>query len=158
MATQQTKERREDPVRVFLQSAVEAKMEYKRQRRRVEELESRATRMTQTMSGMPGGGGAGMEQLWATLADEREKVLIASEEEFRKYHDVERFINKLDDPLHRIVLRLRYLDGLNWIQVQQRMYKDGHYYSERHITRLHGEALKAARWLWREQEKGGDAK
>jgi hypothetical protein len=141
-----------DPVREFLDSAVEAKVEYKRLNRRVEELESRATKMTQTMSGMPGGGGSGMELLWAALADEREKLTQAAEEEFKRYHDVESFISRIEDPVYRIILRLRYLDGLKWIPIQQRLYKDGFYYTERHITRLHGEALNAARRLWRERQ------
>lgn len=148
---QETATRYDDPAVDVLRSAREAKFEYKRLRLRVEELESRAERMTASMSGMPGGGGAGMEQLWATLADEREKMAAASEKELRRYGEAERLIKKLNDPVHRIILRLRYLSGMNWTQVHFRMHREGFCYTERHITRLHGEALKAVRRLWKEE-------
>jgi hypothetical protein len=152
MARPSTLERAADPVRAFLDSAVEARLEYKRLHRRIEELESRAKKVTAQMTGMPGGGGAGMEQLWAILADEREKEKEAVETEMRVYHEVETFIDSLPVPVHRVVCRLHYLDGLNWVQVQMRMNRDGFCYSERQITRIHGEALKSARRLWRERQ------
>lgn len=149
---QKASERKPDPARDFLSSAREAKIEYTRIRRRIAELESQATKCTASLSGMPGGGGGGgMESLWAALADERRNLTLAAEEELNRYHAVDRFIRKLDDPVHRIVLRLHYLDGFRWPQVQKEMEKEGYYYCERHITRLHGEALKEARRIWRDQ-------
>lgn len=139
-----------DPVKEFLRSALEAKLEAKRRSRRVKELESRCTKMTAAPdSGACGGGNADREVLWALLADERDKEEKALHEELAQYKAVEDFIARLDDPVHRAILRLRYLEGLGWVKLQQQLYRDGVYYSERHITRLHGAALEAARELWK---------
>ena len=150
-----------DPVKEFLRSALEAKLEAKRRSRRVKELESRCTKMTAAPdSGACGGGNADREALWALLADERSKEETALHEELSQYKDVEDFIARLDDPVHRAILRLRYLEGLGWVKLQQQLYRDGVYYSERHITRLHGAALEEARELWKQpgpwHDWGGD--
>lgn len=79
----------------------------------------------------------------------REQVTDSVREaELDQYHAVERFIARLGDPVCRTVLRLRYLEGLSWTQLQKRLYQDGLYYSERQIFRLHGAALQEARELW----------
>lgn len=144
-----------DPVRRFLTSAVEAKLEIARHKMRAEELESRCTKVTASMSGMPGGGGADAQALWAALADERTKEHEAELRETEAYHRVESFIDKLPSSTHRTILRLRYLNDMDWVKVQMQLYDAGIFYSERHIYRLHGEALESARELWRHME-GGD--
>ena len=48
-----TNELEKDPVREFLNSATEAKLEIMRHRMRAEELECRCTKVTASMSGMP---------------------------------------------------------------------------------------------------------
>ena len=145
-----------DPVREFLESAKEAKLEIARHRERVEELESRCTRMTANMSATPGGGNSDTQQLWATLAEERDKELAAEKRELEKYHAVESFINRVPDERFRAILRLRYLNVLGWIRVQMKLYESGIFYSESHIKKLHGMALESARELWR-KEHGEDA-
>lgn len=147
-----------DPVRAFLESAMEAKLEARRRSRRVARLESQCTRMTQRMSGMPFGGGAGAESTWIALAEERALECEAVKNELAKHHEVECFIGRLESVEHKTVLRLRYLEGFNWVKVQQQLYKDGISYSERHIYRIHGQALQAARELWaaEQQEENGD--
>ena len=142
-------ERRADPVREFLRSGLEARLEVRRHQRRTEELESRCTRLVAQMTGMPAGGGSGLEATWAALADERQEQRLV-QAELDQYHAVERFIARLGDPVCRTVLRLRYLEGLSWTQLQKRLYQDGLYYSERQIFRLHGAALQEARELWTE--------
>lgn len=144
-----------DSVRKFLASAMEAKLEIARHKMRAEELESRCTKVTASMSGMPGGGGADAQALWAALADERAKEREAELRETEAYHRVEEFIDKLPNSDHRAILRLRYLSGMGWVNVQMKLYDAGIFYSERHIFRLHGEALESARELWRHME-GGD--
>ena len=146
-------ERRADPVREFLRSGLEARLEVRRHQRRTAELESRCARLVAQMTGMPAGGGAGLEATWAALADERQEEQRLVEEELRKYHEVERFIARLSDPARRTILRLRYLEGLSWTQIHRRVCQEGLYYSERQIFRLHGAALKEARELWAEDEE-----
>ena len=145
-------ERRADPVREFLRSGLEARLEVRRHQRRTEELESRCTRLVAQMTGMPAGGGSGLEATWAALADERQEEQRLVQAELDQYHAVERFIARLGDPVCRTVLRLRYLEGLSWTQLQKRLYQDGLYYSERQIFRLHGAALQEARDLWPKEQ------
>ena len=51
------------------------------------------------------------------------------------------------------MLKLRYLDCLSWERVQELLSRSGVFYSDRHIYRLHGEALEAARRLWAQDNK-----
>lgn len=145
-----------DTVVAFLRSAREAKMEISRYRARVEELESRCTRMTANISAMPGGGNSDAQQLWSALADERRKTMEAERREMETYKEVEAFISKIPNPTHRAILRLRYLSGLSWVKVQMKLYESGIFYSESHIKKLHRQALGAASALWRLM-KGGEA-
>ena len=129
-------ERRADPVREFLRSGLEARLEVRRHQRRTEELESRCTRLVAQMTGMPAGGGSGLEATWAALADERQEEQRLVQAELDQYHAVERFIARLGDPVCRTVLRLRYLCGLNWKEIGEKMG-----YNERQPQRIHGSAL-----------------
>lgn len=136
-------------VRAFLHSAAEARMEYRRRQSRVDELENRSRRVTGLLGGPGGRGGRGPQALWAALADERERELAAAGAELERYRHVEELIRRLDKPIYRVVLGLRYLQYLNWKQVKQQMEREGYLYEERQIFRLHAEALAAAGQLWR---------
>lgn len=141
-------ERDYDPVRRFLESAIEAKIDAARLKRRVTELESRCQKMTAQMKANPGGGKSDIQELWALLADEVEREKAAQRAALEQYHTVEAFITRLSKPTHRAILKLRYLGGLGWVKVQQELYKQGIFYSERHISRLHNYALDEAFELW----------
>jgi hypothetical protein len=141
-----------DPVLDFLSSAIEAKLEIIRHRMRAEELESRCTKVTASMSGMPGGGNSDAQLLWSTLVDERDKERAAEKRETEVYRSVENFISEIPNKTYRAILKLRYLNGLEWVNVQMKMYEAGIFYSERHIYRLHDCAIEAARELWRTKE------
>jgi len=143
---------RED-VRDFLSSAAEARLEYRRRRERADELERRSRWVTGIAGGQIHRGGRGPEALWAALADERERELAAAGEELERYRQVEELIGRLDKPIHRVVLRMRYLRYLTWRQVREQMEREGYRYEERQIFRLHTEAVKEARRLWEERVK-----
>ena len=143
--------------RELLESVQEAKLEIARHRARAMELESRCTKMTAGMSGMPGGGGSDAQLLWSTLADYRDKEFEAEERELEAYRSVEEFISMLPSRKHRTVLRLKYLDCLSWVKVQMKMYDIGDFYSERHIYRIHDKALESAEEVWRKIRGDDDA-
>lgn len=141
-----------DPVKDFLRSAVESRLEVKRHQRRMALLESQCTRVTSSMSAAPGGGGSdhGREGLWAALADaraEEERLMKASLEQYRS---VELFIKYIPDTQHRSLLRLRYLEGMSWTRLQFALCDEGVYYSDRHLRRIHDAAIESARELWRQ--------
>jgi hypothetical protein len=149
--------------RELLESVQEAKLEIARHRARAMELESRCTKMTASMSGMPRGGGSDAQLLWSTLADYRDKEFEAEQRELEAYRSVEEFISMLPSRKHRTVLRLKYLDCLSWVKVQMKMYDIGDFYSERHIYRIHDKALESAEEVWKNlrgelnpHRKGGD--
>lgn len=145
-----------DSVRVFLSSVAEARLEARRLGFRVRRLEAQATKVTATLTGMPSGSGD-KENLLASLADMRiscEKARVQAEIQEQKVTD---FIDHLENPVSRMILKLRYCDCLDWIEkprrrtVQSEMAKAGLYYSSQHLFRLHGQALREARELYEKE-------
>lgn len=144
-----------DPVKDFLCSAVESRLDVKRHRRRIALLESQCTKITASLSAVPGGGGTehGKEGLWATLADahrEEEELVKVSLE---RYRAVEDFVEKVPDTTYRAILKLRYLEGMSWTRLQFALCDEGVYYSDRHLRRIHDAAVDAAREIWERGEK-----
>lgn len=147
----------DDPVREFLDSARFARAEFNRLSQRVKQLEAQCTSITAALSATPGGGGNDAERMWAALADESARLYPQLREAQEREHEVENFINKLEDPAHRLILKLRYLDTLSWPNVNRQLSCGGVFYSDRQIYRLHGDALAAARALWaQEREEDGE--
>ena len=142
--------KREDPVRAFLDSVREARFNEARCRRKLQEMDAQCRSMTAQMTGMPGGGSTDPHKdgAWAALADQAALLRELYDQAVRRETDVERFISRLEKDTHRILLRLKYVDLLTWNCVQERMRENGIYYSERQIYRIHGEALQEARKLW----------
>lgn len=155
-----------DPVRRFLSSVVEARAEADRQTYRLQMLEAQATRITSSLTGMPRGGGD-RENLLVALADMRDQSAEAIVEAERQVERVTAFINKLENPVSRIVLKLRYCDCLPWDSerphqkthtertVLSEIHKAGLYYEISNLYELHGKALQEARKLY-EKEFGND--
>ena len=141
-----------DPVKDFLRSAVERRIEVKRHKRRLALLESQCTQIPAPPSAAPGGGGDthGRESLWAALADAREEEARLIKAELEQYRTVELFIKYIPDTTHRTLLRLRYLEGMSWTKLQFALCDEGVYYSDRHLRRIHDAAVEEARKLWRE--------
>lgn len=142
-----------DPVKGFLASVAEARIEERRLRLRVKRLETQAMKLTASLTGMPRGNGDS-GNLLASLADMRiasEKAIVEAEKTEER---VAAFIEKLSNPTSRIILKLRYCDCLDWTDrphqrsVTSELRKAGLYYSDRHLYRLHGIALNEARELY----------
>ena len=147
---------RSDPVRCFLSSVAEARIEAQRLSFKRQRLEAQVTRITANLTGMPRGGGGDHELLLAKLADlndNSEKARLKAEQQ---EEEVARFIDRLKDSTSRIILKLRYCECLDWSDttrrrrrsVQGEMAKVGLAYSDRQIFRLHGKALNEARELY----------
>lgn len=146
-----------EQARSFLESAEEARLEVKRRRARVEELRLRCNRLVASAAGAPGRGGGDTQMLWAALADERDRETAAVLKELEQHRKVEDFIERVPEPSHRMILRRRYLTGqTNWVQVQQRLSRDGMIYSESHLKRLHSQALESAGEVWRKEVSNGE--
>lgn len=135
-------------LRAFLNSVRYARAECNRISAKVTELEAQATNITPRLTGMPRSGNADAQARWACIADETDRLYKQLQYYFDQIHKVEEFIDRIPDDRHREVLKLRYIDCLKWAQVSQRLS-----YEYRHVLRLHGEALEAARRLWAQDNK-----
>lgn len=117
----------------------QALREETRLRERIRTATARATATTPCLSltmGRSGPGdkiGAAVELLvaeQATLCDQLAATHTILEE-------ITKSISGLEDPMQREVLELRYVDGLKWWQIANRMY-----ISERWVRSLHRKALE----------------
>ena len=77
--------------------------------------------------------------------DRLQPIIDANKSKMRK---IEAAIDRLKDPLHREVLRIRYTDTtgwrpLKWRDVAMRMYGDDEEKDLHHVQRLHREALRS---------------
>ena len=134
----------------FLESAEATVLEVKRLRRRLDERKERRDQL-QTRKG------ALARRIAQRIADEQARELAVVSEELESYRRVETFVAQMPEKTHRTILRRRYLDtGKSWTEIQDDLARDGLYYSQRHLLRLHTQALEAARELWeQEREEGG---
>lgn len=96
----------------------------------------------QQLTGMPSAhGGAGQSDRIEELIDKRAKLLeryrsieIRLDEELL---EIENAIETIPDPKARKLLRLKYIDGLDWVEVCGRI---GYEWAQTH--RIHAEALR----------------
>ena len=118
---------------------------YRRLNQRIDRLleeqsrwRERALKITPTLSQAPGGGGSG-----SPIERHMDKVLEIEAEINREIdelqivrQEIRAALNQLEDESLKLLMEYRYIDGLTWEQVAEKMH-----YSWRHTCRLHGEAL-----------------
>lgn len=144
--------REEASVLNFLESAGAAALESRRLRRRLDGLGERRSQLRLRK-------GAAARRLARLLDEEQERELAAVKLELESYRKVEAFLARIPDGTYRTILRRRYLDvGLSWSEIRDRLEEDGLYYSERHIARLHTQAVEAAQTLWNREREEGEVK
>ena len=98
-----------------------------------------ATRITPTYSDVPVSGQSGDGKIPAAVEKivEQERKIDAKIAELTKLlEEIEKLLGEVRNSNYRLLLELRYLQGLTWEQIAERMR-----YSRRHIIRLHGSAL-----------------
>ena len=92
-----------------------------------------------------GGSGAydRMAEDVARISDETEQLRAAKERAEKALSEILSAIQAVPDEMQRTVLLLRYVEGLDWISISERIH-----YEERQTFILHGRALWAVRrWL-----------
>ena len=112
--------------------------------RRIARIESELTELRAMRAsisvnndGMPHGSGQSDLSGYFSELDELERKLI--DERYRRimtYKDIARRIKSLRSENEKDVMFYRYIKGLDWWEIADKMG-----YSERHITRIHGRAL-----------------
>ena len=97
-----------------------------------------AMKVTQNFSPTPGGGESGspIERPMDKVDELERKITQAIDELADIRMEIEAVLGQLEDDTLRKLMEYRYIDGLTWEQVEEKMH-----YSWRHTCRLHGEAL-----------------
>ena len=131
----------------FLESAEAAVLEGRRLQRRLEVLEARRSSLRVR-------NGAVARKLAQMIIAEREREIAVVNEELENYRRVEAFVARVPGRVNRTILRRKYLDvGKSWTEIGEELAQDGLYYSQRHLLRLHTQAVEAAGKLW-DEERG----
>ena len=86
---------------------------------RLQELQARATQVTQQTSGMPRGGGdqQKIERYVADIIDLKAIIAAKQQQCIHEQSRLERYIADIPDSLTRQIFQLRFISGLNWVQV-----------------------------------------
>lgn len=118
--------------------------EIKEQQRRLSELEALATNCTAKITGIPNGNGVSdkVANYAAQIADLKGLLDLNLKKCFYELNRLDRFISSVKDSEMRIILTLRYSQGLTWQQVAQNMGVLGDGSTER---KKHNRFLKLSR-------------
>ena len=122
-----------------LENCRSAKGEIESLRERIERIKSDRERMTQSITGMPSGKNnnqSRIEELTAKLMELEEQLADKLWQRETEIKEVEAWIETLK-PYQRNVIRLRYIEGRTWRQVQRRTHysKDGVLFINRSIIK-----------------------
>jgi len=104
----------------------------------LEEIASMKQYPSMKNDGMPrASGGSGDLSGYAAVVDAKERELKEEKESrVRSYQEIGECIDSVQSEKERDVLHYRYIKGLDWYEIAEKMN-----YSERQIHRLHGRAL-----------------
>ena len=124
-----------DPVKELLLSAKEAGYQASLAWERWQRLLANAERVTARYGeAAPGGrGDARKDAVWQAEADAYERFCAASNAAAVVDATAYALIEQLPRTVHRAILNFRYLDGLDWEEVQEHLERINLYYSERQI-------------------------
>lgn len=116
-------------------------MEHKLQRilEELEQWKSKAQKVTRAFDGVPGGGGGDLlPQCVGKIMELEEELSAQIDRMVDKRREIEGAIAAVPNPQQQEVLSLRYIEGLSWEDIAERLK-----YDVRHIRRIHGRALQA---------------
>ncbi len=93
--------------------------EIEEQQRRLEELESIATSCTANITGMPKGNGVSdkVASCVAEIIDLKGLIDLNIKKCFYELNRLNRYIESVEDSQMRMILSLRYVNGLTWQQI-----------------------------------------
>lgn len=95
------------------------KKEIKEQQRRLSELEAAATDCSAKITGLPSGKGISdkIGNYAAQIADLKALIDLNLKKCFYELNQLDRFIRGIEDSQMRVILTLRYIQGLSWQRV-----------------------------------------
>ena len=103
----------------------------------IREIRSMRASISLNNDGMPHGSSQGdLSGFAAKLTEKEEELYREGVEQVKIYRDIDWRISQLENENERDVLFYRYIKAKSWWEIAQVMG-----YTERHVTRLHGNAL-----------------
>ena len=103
----------------------------------IEEIRQMKLYPSEGNDGMPRGSSQGdLSDFAAKLTEKEEELYREGVEQVKIYRDIDWKISQLENENERDVLFYRYIKAKSWWEIAQVMG-----YTERHVTRLHGNAL-----------------
>lgn len=120
-------------------------LEVSRLQRRLEVEEARAERTTKALTLTPRGGEFRTDDVWAELADLREKYRATLAGSLALQKEIEQFVDSVPSDMSRLILRFRYIDLLRWEEIAKAVH-----YGWAQVHRLHAAALAEAESVWEE--------
>ena len=115
--------------------------------RAIEEAYDRATSCTQKLRAVHvDGGNAAYDRMAEDVikvADSTEQLKAVMGQIDQELQEILRAIDAVPDEMQKTILTLRYIEGLGWTDIQERLH-----YEERHICMIHGRGLwHVKKWL-----------
>lgn len=134
-----------------LEALEESRSQIARLRRKIQYFQTKATAATTRYGSRTGGssGSQGPVEIWNQLADLKQELQLRERRLARQEKRLSRWIDLLPKPRWRMVLRYRYLDCMEFVDVADAMTKAvGREISIHQVYRFHIQALQAAEELW----------
>lgn len=126
-----------DKKKRFLKSYLESVRRLNRIQAELAEVRSMRASISVSHDGMPHGGGQGDLSGYVAELDGLERELMKERyNRIRLYKDIAERIKAVKNSYEQDVLFYRYIKGLDWWEIAEKMQ-----YSERQIHRFHGKAL-----------------
>ncbi len=89
---------------------------------KLEKLEEVATKITQVISPVPGGGGISDKTATAAAIADCELIIESKKQQARaEYNRLVRYIASIDDSFIRSIIKYRFIDLMSWIQIANKM-------------------------------------
>lgn len=98
------------------------KREIRNDERRLRDLKDAATKITQSISGMPGSGKKSDKTAIAVEIADLETIIAANNAKcIAHYNQIMRFVAEIDDSLIRQIVKYRHIDMMKWRDIAQRI-------------------------------------
>ena len=121
--------------------------EIEEEKRKLSELEAAAAGCTAKITGLPHVSGVHdkIGDLGILIAEQRDLIDLKVRQSAIEYNRLNRYIASVDDAQMRMILSLRYVNGLSWQEIAANMGQDGDGSTQRkkHDKFLHQLSLKS---------------
>ena len=131
-----------------LEAVEEGRLQLARLHREVQHLENQCTSVTQRYTDRTGSSREVHNVLWDQLADKRQLLLLQQHVQEQREQEVLQWIELLPNPRWKLLLRCRYLEGMDLQDILQTLEEaTGRPFTMNQVYRIHSQALGAVEKL-----------